>query len=224
MNSFRPAYLSVLLTLSLTQFCIAQENAITPDLAKIVDEGEWNIANREAKIVEEDDRLSIYFDAQSGDGVAWLKTIEVANGIIEVDIKGTDVRGRSFVGIAFRGVDERTFDAVYFRPFNFRSDDPVRKGHSVQYVSHPDYTWRRLREEHPEKFENPVTPIPDPNSFFHVKIVIETSKISVFVNVGEEPSLVVETLTDRRSGWIGLWTGNNSDGTFANLRIIPTES
>ena len=164
MNSFRPAYLSVLLTLSLTQFCIAQENAITPDLAKIVDEGEWNIANREAKIVEEDDRLSIYFDAQSGDGVAWLKTIEVANGIIEVDIKGTDVRGRSFVGIAFRGVDERTFDAVYFRPFNFRSDDPVRKGHSVQYVSHPDYTWRRLREEHPEKFENPVTPIPDPNS------------------------------------------------------------
>ena len=182
MNNFRPAYLSVLLTLAFTQFCIAQENAITPDLAKIVDEREWNIANREATIVKEDDRLSIYFGAQSGDGVAWLKTIEVANGIIEVDIKGTDVRGRSFVGIAFRGVDERTFDTVYFRPFNFRSDDPVRKGHSFQYISHPDYTWRRLREEHPEKYENPVSPIPDPKSFFHAKIVIETSKISVFVN------------------------------------------
>ena len=108
MKNFRAAYLSVLLTLSVTQFCIAQENAITPDLAKIVDEGEWNIANREAKIIKKDDRLRIYFDAQSGDGIAWLKTIEVANGIIEVDIKGTDVRGRSFVGIAFRGVDERT--------------------------------------------------------------------------------------------------------------------
>ena len=194
------------------------------DLAKIVNEGEWNIANREAKVVKEHDRPSIYFEAQPGDGVAWLRNIEVANGIIEVDIKGTDVRGRSFVGIAFRGVDERTFDAVYFRPFNFRSDDPVRKGHSVQYVSHPDYTWRRLREEHPEKYANPVSPIPDPNSFFHAKIVIETSKISVFVDDGEEPSLVVETLTDRKSGWIGLWMGNNSDGTFANLRIIPTES
>lgn len=218
------SYLSVLLTLSFTQMCIAQENAITPDLEKIMDEGEWDVVNREARIVKTDDRLSIYLGAQAGDGVAWLRTIEVANGIIEVDLKGTDVRGRSFVGIAFRGIDERTYDAVYFRPFNFRSDDPVRKGHSVQYISHPDHTWRTLREEHPEKYENPVTPIPDPNSFFHAKIVMKASKMSVFVNDGEEPSLVVATLTDRRSGWIGLWTGNNSDGTFANLRIIPAEN
>gem|GEM_PF-6071604 len=29
------------------------------------------------------------------------------------------------------------YEAVYFRPFNFRSSDPVRKGHAVQYVANP---------------------------------------------------------------------------------------
>jgi len=44
------------------------------------------------------------------------------------------------VGIAFHGSDNKTLDAIYFRPFNFQSTDPVRKIHAVQYVSHPDNT------------------------------------------------------------------------------------
>ena len=224
MNNFKVAYLWVVFMIFFTQVCIAQENAIIPDLAKIVEGEDWKITNREATIIKENDQLSIYFETQPGSGVAWLENVELTNGTIEIDIKGKDVSGRSFVGIAFRGVDEETYDAVYFRPFNFMSDDPVRRGHSVQYVSHPDYPWRRLREEHPEKYENPVDPVLDPGSFFHAKIIIEKPKISVFVNDGKEPCLVVEELTDRTGGWVGLWMGNNSDGTFANLKIIPTRN
>ena len=69
-----------------------------------------------------------------------------------------------------------------------------------------------------------MNPSPDPSAFFHAKIVIEGSSIRVFVNDSAEPCLVVEALSETKSGWIGLWTGNNSDGTFANLRIIPTGS
>jgi len=216
----RATHASLVLALSLAEVCVAQETEVTPDLTKIVGEGDWSIANRQAKVVEEEGRVSVYFAAKPGDGVAWLDGVDLANGTIEVDIKGTDVRGRSFVGVALRGVDAETFDAIYFRPFNFRSEE--RKGHSVQYVSHPDYTWSRLREEHPEQYENPVDPAPDPNAFFHARIVLEDSQISVFVNGDEDPCLVVESLSGRSSGWVGLWTGNNSDGTFANLSIIPT--
>jgi hypothetical protein len=205
------------------QFGMAQETIIAPDLSKIADANVWGIYNREVKLIKENNQGVIYLDAKSEDGLVWLKNVEFTNGIIEADIKGKDLPGQSFVGIAFRGVDEKTYDAVYFRPFNFKSDDSVRKGHSVQYISHPDYPWHRLRQEHPEKYENPVNPAPDPDSFFHAKIVIGKPKINVYINDAEEPCLVVEEISDREGGWIGFWTGNNSDGAFANLKIIPVK-
>jgi hypothetical protein len=32
------------------------------------------------------------------------------------------------------GVDETTYEAIYFRPFNFATDDPARRLRAVQYV------------------------------------------------------------------------------------------
>jgi hypothetical protein len=66
-----------------------------------------------------------------------------------------------------------------------------------------------------------VNPVPDPNGWFHARIVIASPKVSVFVADAKEPSLVVNQLSDRRKGLVGLWVGNNSGGDFANLTIIP---
>ena len=171
-------------------------------------------------MIEQENGTQVQFNGQENDGVAWLKKFEFNNVIIEVDIKGKDVQGNSFVGVVFRGVDVNTFDAVYFRPFNFMSNDSVRRNHSVQYVSHPEYSRHKLRNEHLGKYENAVNPVPDPNKFFHAKIVVEKPRVSVFVNDAAKPCLVVNELSDRTGGWIGLWAGNYSDGTFANLKII----
>ncbi|MFC1715771.1 hypothetical protein ACFL6S_19035 [Candidatus Poribacteria bacterium] len=199
-----------------------QKNTVVPDLTKISDGESWKLYNREARVIKEDDKTSIYFEAKQGEGVAWLEDLEFGNGTIEVDIKGKDVQGRSFVGVAFRGVDKETYDAVYFRPFNFKSDDPDRRSHSVQYISHPTNTWNKLRIEHPNVYEKPVSPVPDPNTYFHARIVIEKPKVKVYVNDAKEPCLVVEELTERKGGWVGLWMGNGSDGTFVNLKVTPT--
>jgi hypothetical protein len=45
--------------------------------------------------------------------------------------------------------------------------------------------------------------------------------VSVFVGNAKEPSLVVDQLSDRRKGLVGLWVGNNSAGDFASLKIVP---
>ena len=37
----------------------------------------------------------------------------------------------------------------------------------------------------------------------------------------EGPVPVVNLLNDRKKGLVGLWTGNDSGGDFANLTIIP---
>lgn len=88
------------------------------------------------------------------------------------------------------------------------------------YISHPTFTWQKLRSEHPGQYEKPVAPVPAPDGWFHVRIVLAAPKVSVFVNDTTEPSLVVEQLSDRRRGWLGLLL-EVKGGDFAHLGITP---
>ena len=198
-----------------------QRTVHAPDLTKFAAGKGWKVFNRKASASNEGNRKGVHFDEREGDGGAWLENFRFADGTIEFDAKGNDALQRSFLGIAFHGVDSTKFDAVYFRPFNFRAADPVRRSHAVQYVSHPQHPWSRLREEQPGKYEQPVAPAPDPNGWFHVRIVVDNGKVAVFVNGAKAPSLTVEQLSDRKEGLVGFWVGNNSGGDFANLRITP---
>jgi hypothetical protein len=45
--------------------------------------------------------------------------------------------------------------------------------------------------------------------------------VSVYIDDGKEPALVVEQLSDRKKGLVGIWVGNGSGGDFANLKITP---
>ena len=149
----------------------------------------------------------------------WLKNFNFKNGTIELDIKGKDLRGESFVGIAFHASDNEHYAAVYFRPFNFR--DPERKSRSVQYVDIPGHDWDTLRERNPGKYENAVNPVPDPNNWFHARIVIKFPEIRVFLNDSNEPSLIVDEINKRGEGKFGLWIDGN-EGWFKNVVLSET--
>ena len=197
-----------------------QGQSVKYDLINLFENGKIESYNRQLSQFTENSKKGIRFSKNAGDGIAWFKGVEFSNGIIELDIRGKDVLQESFVGVAFHGINNETIDAIYFRPFNFQSTDPVRKIHAVQYISHPDNTWSILREKHNGKYEKAVIPAPNGNEWFHAKIVIQYPKVTVFVNGNSEPSLVIDKLNNRETGKIGLWVGNNSDGDFANLQII----
>jgi hypothetical protein len=198
----------------------AYAQSTSPDLSKIADPTVWrNAGNRKATLIDEGGKKVVRLDANTGEPVVWVVGSNFTEGTIEADLRGSNTPGRSFVGIAFRGVDDTTHDAVYFRPFNFKSEE--RGSHAVQYISMPTYSWQKLRTDSPGKYEHAVSPVPDPDGWFHARIVVEGRQVSVFVNDAKEPSLVVTELSDRRSGLVGLWVGNNSGGDFANLRITP---
>ena len=180
-----------------------------------------DVFNRTVSALSDGTRKGVHLDERPGEGVAYLKGIEFSNGTIEFDVRGKDVQGQSFVGVAFHGLDSTTYDAIYLRPFNFRTDDPARHSHAVQYVSQPTYPWQKLRAERPGVFEQPVSPAPDPNAWFHVRVVVASPKVSVFVGDAKQPSLVVTQLSDRTKGLVGLWVGNGSGGDFADLKIVP---
>ena len=62
-----------------------------------------------------------------------------------------------------------------------------------------------------------IDPAPDGDAWFHAKVVLENREVKVFVNDATEPSLVVNELTDRLAGSVGLWC--NGYGVVSNLRI-----
>jgi Domain of Unknown Function (DUF1080) len=206
--------LSLILLLSFKDYA----QSIKPDLQ---DTKLWILTGRSIENSEEKNKKGIKFSEEEGTGLLLLKDFTFSNGTIEFDVKGKNVLQQSFVGIAFHIQNDSTYDAVYFRPFNFKNPDAVRRKRSVQYISVPAYDWPKLRADFPGKYENKMNPVPDPGDWFQVKVVIENNKISVFVNENSLPCLVVNKLTAVKKGKVGLWVGNTSGGSFSNLVITP---
>ena len=156
-------------------------------------------------------------------GNVWLKDVDFSYGTIELDIRGRNEFLNSFPGIAFHASDtSRNYEVVYFRPFNFRSADPVRRTWSVQYMSLPEYGYDRLRRENTGKFESEILPDPKPEDWIHARIVIKKDSITVYVNGMDKPSLAVKNLGKADHGMFSLWT-DATVADFANLVITPDQ-
>jgi hypothetical protein len=154
-------------------------------------------------------------------GNVWLKNIGFSYGTIELDIRGRNEFLNSFPGIAFHASDtSRNYEVIYFRPFNFRSADPVRRTWSVQYMSLPEYPYDRLRKENTGQFESEILPNPKPEDWIHARIVIKKESIEVYVNGMDKPSLTTKNLGKRSDGMLGLWA-DATVADYANLVITP---
>ena len=196
-----------------------QSGAGQIDLAERLAAVKLRAVNREVTTLQ--GTRGIHLSERDGNGVVWLEGSDFARGTIELEVRGRDVFQQSFLGLAFHRRDDSTFEAVYLRPFNFRATDPVRHMHAVQYIAVPDYDWPRLRQDFPEEFENPVDPSVAPTAWVRLRVVVESRTIQIHVGEVKSPTLEVRKLGAHDRGMIGLWTGNGSDGDFANLRITP---
>jgi len=164
-----------------------------------------------------DDKNAVEMNANNSDGLGILEGIEFDNGIIEVELKGENNPGKSFIGIAFNIQNNTTYEVIYFRPFNFVAEEQIRKDHMVQYIFHPEFTWRKLREERTGEFEDEIPSPPNPDDWFKAIIKIKNKKIEVYVNEISEPVLSVDRLTSLKSKKIGIWAGYGSSGRYRNL-------
>ena len=189
------------------------------NLGELAKAGRIELFNRTLDPAKAGSPEAVFLNAAANDGLAWISGVEFSKGTIELEIKGKDEQGRSFVGIAFHGQDNRVFDAVYLRPFNFQAAAQERRSHSTQYVSMPERDWSVLRTNHPGKYEAAVTPAPAPESWVKLKLVVEGKSVSAFVNGSDQPALTVDLLNGRPKGKVGLWVGNGSDGSFRNLKV-----
>jgi hypothetical protein len=135
----------------------------TLDLEDLHKKGKLQVVNREVKLVSENGKNFIQLSENKEEGLIWLPIKDFKNGKITIKVRGKDVLQRSFVGLAFHGLNDTTYDAVYCRPFNFFAKDSVRKIHAIQYISHPIFTWKKLRDERNGIFEKEIINPPNPN-------------------------------------------------------------
>lgn len=182
-------------------------------------QGKLLIVNREGKGVNQEGNRFIQLSEKDGEGLVWLPMSDFKDGSIEIEMRGKDVFQRSFIGIAFHAINDSTYDAVYCRPFNFFAKDSVRKIHAIQYISHPVFTWKKLREERNGVFEKEIISPPNPNGWFTLKLVVNNKSIQVFINQSKNPSLVVEKISSTTSGRVGIFVGDGSGGDFKNIKV-----
>jgi hypothetical protein len=192
------------------------------DLAERLTAGKLRVVNRD--VTKLPDKPGAIHASEGTDlGLVWIDGTDFAEGTIEVDLRGRDVQQRSFVGIAFHAKDDKTYESVYLRPFNFRSTDETRRQHAVQYMSVPEFDWQMLRQKFPEEFENPVDSSLDPTGWVPLRVVVKGSAVQIYAGAAQTPALEVRKLGQLQRGIIGLWIGAGSDGDFANLRITPAQ-
>jgi hypothetical protein len=155
-----------------------------------------------------------------------IKGLDFHDGIIEVKVlsrllKTARPSDRGFIGIAFR-IDEQhsKFEGIYIRPTNGRADDQVRRNHSVQYFSYPNFKFDRLRKEAPETFETYADM--GLNEWISMRIEVKGKEAKLFLNDSKYPVLLVKDLKlgDKASGGIGLWVDVGTEGYFRDLKVI----
>ena len=160
----------------------------------------------------------------NGEAYAVVSGPEFHNGTIDVQVAGRPAAGasegaRGFIGVAFRLRDGK-FEYIYLRPTNGRADDQVRRNHSTQYSSFPDFDFARSRKEAPEKYESYVDL--EAGVWTPVRIVIQGTTARLFVHGAAQPSLIVNDLKlGDAAGAVALWIGPGTEGYFTGLSIHP---
>ncbi len=160
----------------------------------------------------------------TSDGYAVVKGSRFHNGTIDLDVAGAPAPGavegaRGFIGIHFRiQADGAHWENIYVRPTNGRAADQLRRNHSTQYTSYPDWPWERLRKETPGMYESYADMVP--GEWTHLRIVVHGTDASLFVGNADQPCLLVHDLKlGDAEGSVALWIGPGTEGYFRNLTI-----
>jgi hypothetical protein len=160
---------------------------------------------------------------------ARVRNIRFSNGIIEVKVlsrlqKTAPNYARGFIGVAFRINESNTqYESIYVRPVNARVNDQVRRNHSIQYYSYPNYKFDTLRIVAPEKYES-YTDM-EMNKWIDLRIEVKDAEAKLYINKSKQPSLVVTDLKlgTGVSGGVALWVEIGTEGYFRDLKITTKE-
>jgi len=115
--------------------------------------------------------------------------------------------------------DNSKFESIYLRPTNGRAEDQLRRNHSIQYFSYPDYKFDRLRKEAEGVYETYADM--GLNEWITMRIEVKGKQAKLFLNNQKQPALIVNDLKlgENVSGSIALWVDIGTEGFFKDIKI-----
>ncbi len=156
--------------------------------------------------------------------LALLDRGEFKDGTIQLDVAGAPRPGmpedsRGFIGVSFRtGAHGAWTELFYLRPTNGRANDQLRRNHSAQYVSDPEFSWYRLRQQSPGQYESYVDL--ESGAWTSMKIVVAGTTARLYVNGASQPTLIVHDLKHGSGpGRIALWAHVETEAYFGPIAV-----
>lgn len=130
---FRIAMAGIIL-LAVTPDTAGQTFSVTFDLHDMCRKNQIMTYNRQTDCFTENGTKIIRLSGNNGYGIAWIRGMEFADGIIEVDIRTTSEIQQFAAGLAFHGLGSDTLDAVYLEdPFSLK----IKKQDRTDCFIHP---------------------------------------------------------------------------------------
>jgi hypothetical protein len=202
----------------------SEETAALPKVAQVMNGRAESVTYRGARAVK-----LVPLPAAAGkdeDLLALLDDPDFHNGTIQLDVAGAPRAGaapdmRGFIGVSVRtGPRGEWTELFYLRPTNGRAEDQLRRNHSVQYQSDPEYPWHRLREEQPGVYEAYADL--EAGAWTTMRIEVAGTTARLYVNGASQPCLVVNDLKQGdRAGRIALWAHVTTDAYFGPISVTP---
>jgi hypothetical protein len=210
--------------------CVAQTKKATPLQNRLDSLDGIEVIGGKAEIATYDGRRALHLSALAGHEkaddsmVAIVAGEDFKDGTIEAEVAGkprsdAPADSRGFIGILFRVTEHGARgENLYLRPTNGRADDQLRRNHSVEYESAPDFPWYRLRKDSPGVYESYVDL--QAGVWTKIKIVVSGTKAQLYVNGADQPCLIVNDLKlGDTHGQVALWAHSSTDAYFSNLSV-----
>jgi hypothetical protein len=142
--------------------------------------------------------------------IAYPKNLRFKDGTIEADLASPG-GGAGYIGLAFRIKDAHHYETIYFRPGYSRTFE------ALQYMPElkQEFNWWGYNDRtHQARAIIPKT------GWFHVKLEVKGTTMTVFINNVPEPVFVYKELDETLDmGSVGFWLGNSAVGAYKNLMV-----
>lgn len=167
------------------------------------DTARWEIQAQESRVETYLGREALYLRG----GTAWLKDVELSDGVVEFDMAASDAQG--FHGIRFRAVDRFNHEHIYLRPHLSGKSD------AVQY--NPIYNglsgWQLYSDA---RYALPVKITAD--RWVHVRLAVQGRRAEMTVDGA--PLVFPALVRDPVRGRVGF-NSSAAPARFANVVVRP---
>ena len=190
--------------------------------------GAYETVNGTVELVEYNGRRAVHLVAppekRTTDGhLLAIAPGDFTDGTIRVDVAGSpfieNTGARGFIGVAFHVEPHgERFECFYLRPTNGRAEDQLRRNHTTQYVSHPDFPWEKLRQSSPGAYESYADI--EAGVWTRLRVVVKGKTAKLYVNQADQPALIVNDLKlGERGGQVALWSHATTNAHFSRLEV-----